>query len=80
MVMSTITVHLSERSSIKLPEFPDWHAASTFAQAFSVAAAIFRFLLDAAIWIVVVIGPFVLIGWWVRKLWLRKKTPQTEEE
>lgn len=80
-IMSTITVNLSERSSLHLPEFPDWHAANTFQQAFGVVAVIFRFLFDAAIWIVVVLGPFALIGWVARKLWLgRQKTNTGIEE
>ena len=78
--MSTITIHLSERSSLHLPEFPDWHAANTFRQAFGVVAVIFRFLFDAAIWILVVLGPFALIGWVVRKLWLGRHTPNNENK
>lgn len=79
-VMSTITINLSERSSLHLPEFPDWHAANTFRQAFGVVAVIFRFLFDAAIWIVVVLGPFALIGWVARKLWQGRQIPNTRTE
>jgi len=81
-VMSTITLNLSERSTLHLPDFPDWHAANTFRQAFGVVAVIFRFLFDAVIWIVVVLGPFALIGWVTRKLWLgrQKLNTGTEEE
>jgi hypothetical protein len=79
MIMSTITVHLEERSSISFPRTSDWHAASTFLQAFDVASTIFRFLLDAAIWVIVVAGPFVVLGWAVRRYILRRARQSTEE-
>ena len=79
-IMSTITVHLSEKGASMRLEWPNWHAANTFEQAFGVASALFRFLLDAVIWIVVVVGPFVLLGWGARKLWQRSRKPQPETQ
>lgn len=39
-----------------------WNPANTFARAFGVFATIFTFLVDAVIWVAVVLGPFVLMG------------------
>jgi hypothetical protein len=43
-------------------EPPDWNPKRTFERAFSVFLSIFGFLSDILIWIVVVAGPFLLIG------------------
>jgi hypothetical protein len=41
---------------------PAWRPARTFQQAFSVFLSVFSFLSDILIWVVVVAGPFLLIG------------------
>jgi hypothetical protein len=41
---------------------PAWRPARTLQQAFSVFLSIFGFLTDILIWVVVVVGPFLLIG------------------
>ena len=70
-VFSNITVQLRPAAaSFSLPPLPrfGWSPVRTFEQAFGVFASIFTFLLDILIWIVVVVGPFVLIGLGVRAL------------
>jgi hypothetical protein len=48
-----------------------WRPVDTLQKAWSVSTSIFGFLLDALIWLVVVVGPFVLIGLGIRKLVLK---------
>ncbi|MCL4506839.1 MAG: DUF4349 domain-containing protein [Chloroflexi bacterium] len=59
--MTHVTVHLRP-AVIAFPFDAGWNPAQTFASAFGVVASIFRVLADIAIWLVVVIGPFALIG------------------
>ncbi len=43
-----------------------WNPVNTFSRAFGVFASLFTFLVDAVIWMAVVLGPFVLMGLGVR--------------
>jgi hypothetical protein len=70
-----LTVHLTEKSrSLPHVSWPSvgWSPAQTLAQAFGVSAMLFTILLDIVIWVVVVLGPFVLLGlglrWAVRQV------------
>jgi hypothetical protein len=71
---SHITVHLSPRP-LRLPSLnmPDWRPARTFAKAWEVFISIFGFLTDIVIWLVVVIGPFVLAAWVLRAFLQRRQ-------
>ncbi len=71
---SEITLQLHPRTpaaSWPEPEMPDWRLARTFAKAFGVFTSLFGFLLDVAIWLTVVVGPFVLLGLGIKKLFQR---------
>jgi hypothetical protein len=73
-VSSQITLLLRDNS----PDWPhislgNWHLMDTLQQAWHVSTSLFGFLLDALIWALVVVGPFVLIGLGVRKLYLKWK-------
>jgi len=62
---SNITVHFRPAAAaFYVPALPStgWNPARTFAQAFSVFASVFTFLVDVAIWVSVAVGPFVLMG------------------
>lgn len=72
-LLTTITVHLSERSGFLSRRTSDSRAAATFWQAFEVTATLFGYLFDAAIWVLVVAGPFVLLWWGGRKIWRRAR-------
>jgi hypothetical protein len=52
-----------------------WDPGRTFARALQVSLAIFGFLADILIWLVVVLGPFVLLAWgvWALVARLRRK-------
>lgn len=82
---SEITVYLHPRASI-LPalSLPEWRPVRTFEKAWDVFVTIFGFLLDMVIWVAVVVGPFVVMGWGIKKLIERgiKKTskPAPREE
>jgi len=68
---STITVQFRPAlPSFSLPSVtgPGWNPARTFEQAFRVFASIFTFLVDIVIWVVVVVGPFALMGLGLRAL------------
>ncbi len=71
---STFTIHFHPKS-FDLPSIslPNWRPARTFQKAWQVFATIFGFLVDVVIWVAVVAGPFVLIGWLVWKFILRKR-------
>jgi hypothetical protein len=71
-VYSHITLQLCSKTS----DWPSislgsWHPLDTLRDAWGVTAAIFGFLLDLLIWVVVVAGPFVLIGLGARQLYLK---------
>lgn len=55
------------------PPLPDtgWDPARTLSRAFGVSAAILGFLADLVIWVIVVAGPLVLLGWGAWALWRR---------
>ncbi len=61
---SQITLYLHPKDTV-FPELslPKWRPVRTFEKAWSVFISIFGFLLDIIIWLTVVIGPFLLIGW-----------------
>lgn len=66
---SQITVYLHPKAgylpSVALPQI---RPVRTLERAWQVFLTIFGFLLDVVIWVAVVAGPFVLIGWGIRKL------------
>jgi hypothetical protein len=71
---SHITVQLRPTPpAISLPSIAPgwWNPVQTFRNAFDVFASIFTFLVDIVIWIVVVIGPFVLMGLGLRAIFRR---------
>ena len=80
---SQITVYLHPKetawSGISLPK---WRPVRTFQRAWEVFISIFGFLLDIVIWVVVVVGPFVLIGWGVQKVyrWRRQAMNKSSKE
>ncbi|MBN2550223.1 MAG: hypothetical protein JXB15_13755 [Anaerolineales bacterium] len=56
-----------------MPDFPDlpgigWNPGRTLRSALGVFLSIFGFLADIIIWLLVVVGPFVLLGWGGMKL------------
>ncbi len=60
---STITLQLRSGSlSLPEPETPGWNPLRTLQKAFGVFVTIFGFLADILIWVLVVGGPFVLVG------------------
>jgi hypothetical protein len=80
---SQITVYLHPKDS-RLPEIslPKWRPVRTFERAWEVFISIFGFLLDIVIWIMVVAGPFVLIGWGATKVyqWRKKAMGKNSQE
>ena len=73
---SYITLNLSPRyETVQWPsvDVSDTHPMRTFASAFGVLVGILGFLLDVAIWLLVVVGPFVGVGWGVKALWRRNR-------
>jgi hypothetical protein len=63
-VYSQINLSLYPRT-VAWPSLPrtGWDPAHTFRSALQVCVTVFGFLVDILIWLVVVVGPFVLIGW-----------------
>jgi hypothetical protein len=53
-----------------------WNPGRTFEQALAVSVAIFRFGVDALIWLLVVAGPFFLMGWGIRRLVKKLNAPK----
>ncbi len=71
---SHISLHL-QPDGVSLPSLPatGWDPLGTLKSAFAVFVTIFGFLVDILIWILVVAGPFVLIGWIAIALYRRSK-------
>ncbi len=78
-----ITIYMHPKESL-LPKFslPKWRPVRTFEKAFDVFVSIFGFLLDIVIWMVVVVGPFILIGWGGVKVyqWRRRTLDKVDQE
>jgi hypothetical protein len=78
---SQITIYLHPRET-GLPKIslPNFHPLHTIKKAFGVFVSIFGFLLDILIWVIIVAGPFILIGlgirrliqWWITKVGTQK--------
>ena len=78
---SQITIYLHPRET-RLPKISllNFHPLRTIEKAWGVFVSIFGFLLDIFIWVIVVVGPFVLIGlgakrliqWWLAKYGTQK--------
>lgn len=77
-LMANITLHLFSGVEAVEVDFFGWNPLATASKAFSVFVSIFGFLVDIAIWLVVVLGPFVLIGLGARAVWLRLQTNQSK--
>jgi hypothetical protein len=72
---SYITINLhSKVSGFPSITLPDWRPIQTLAKAWNVLAAILDFLLDILIWVGVVAGPFVILGWGFRRLAQKRGT------
>lgn len=71
-VYSEITLQLHQKG-LDWPTVSvgDWRPLRTLQQALGVTGSIFGFLLDVTIWILVVIGPFVLLAWGGRAIFRR---------
>jgi hypothetical protein len=63
---------------ISLPKLPNfgWDPGRTFAQAFGVFFTLFTFLVDAVIWVTVILGPFVLMGLGLRTVVRKLRKPK----
>ena len=56
-------------AAVSLPSLPGhWNPGRTLRRAFEVSLAVFGFLADLLIWVVVVAGPFALVGWGILRL------------
>jgi len=73
-VYSRITLILEPAITLRV-DFPrsGWNPARTLQKATQVFFAIFGFLVDVLIWVVVVAGPFVLLGWGLYALVRRRQ-------
>jgi len=70
---SQITVHFSPISNVSSRfSLPAWRPIHTLQNAIAVSLAIFGFLSNILIWIVVVVGPFALIGWLIYRVLTKK--------
>jgi hypothetical protein len=62
-------------AAIPLPPLPapGWDPGRTLARALGVSYAIFGFVVDILIWVLVVGGPFVFLAWLARWAWRRSR-------
>lgn len=71
---SQITLQLRSRAFVSTYlQTYSWNPWDALQQAFRVSALVFGFFFNVLIWIVVLLGPFVLLGWLVRKIYLNSK-------
>ena len=80
---SQITLQLQASRSTGMPLKPaNWSPSNTFQRAFGVFMTIFGFIVDLLIWIVVVAGPFLIVGvliFLLARRWSKsRKTPHAE--
>lgn len=69
-IYSQITLQLHSKAfSLPTISLGGWRPLQTLLQALGVSLSIFSFVVDFVIWIVVVLGPFVLLIWGVRLLY-----------
>lgn len=77
---SQITVYFHPReSSLPKISWPNFRPLNTIEKAFGVFISIFGFILDILIWVIIVIGPFVLFGLGIKRLiqwWITKQGTQ----
>jgi len=76
---SHITLEFHPRGfafNIPSPNLNEWRPLRTFQRAFRVFAAIFGFLVDMVIWVLVLIGPFAAL-WLGGRWWLRRYVQKT---
>jgi hypothetical protein len=73
MTFSEISLHLfSQRPGWQWPELPGgWRPLQTLEDAIHVSLTIFGFIVDVLIWMIVVLGPFFLLGYAGRTLYRR---------
>jgi hypothetical protein len=70
-----ITLHLHPKdTAFSTLSSLDWRPAQTLTKAWHVFTAIFGFLVDIIIWVGVVAGPFIFLGWLAKRLIHRRKT------
>jgi hypothetical protein len=70
-----ITLHLHPMDTpFSTLSSSDWRPAQTLTKAWHVFTAIFGFLVDIIIWLGVVVGPFIFLGWLAKRLIQRRKT------
>jgi len=64
-VTSEITLELNERASIRTWQIGSWSPLRTLSRAWDVFVTIFGFLADVVIWLVVVLGPFLILAYFL---------------
>ncbi|RPI20565.1 MAG: DUF4349 domain-containing protein [Chloroflexota bacterium] len=73
---SQVTVQFRPRTSPSIRLFSNgWDPLSTFSNAFGVFVRIFGFLVDILIWVLVVAGPFFVIGWLIYRVIKKRLRP-----
>jgi hypothetical protein len=80
---SHITLNLSQRfETVEWPslDVTDARPMRTLSAAFGVLVGLLEFLLDVAIWLTVVVGPFMFVGWGVRKVWRGRQEGKGERK
>jgi hypothetical protein len=80
-VYSRITLQLRPKPSAWTSlQIGSWNPGSTFQHALNVFITIFGFIVDILIWILVVVGPFLLFAWGTYALFKRlRRTSQPED-
>jgi len=73
---SEITLELHERTSIRSWKIGSWSPLRTLSHAWDVFVTIFGFLADVIIWLVVVLGPFMILAYILYRVIKRvRRTP-----
>ena len=69
--MSTITVTLSEETRIDIPT-KEWEPLENLKKAFRTWIQFLQGLVDVAIWLIIFLGPIIVVVWIIVKLIIRK--------
>ena len=73
---SEITITLYQKSWLSLfAGLRNTHLADTLRHAWEILSSLLIFLFDVIVWLLVVVGPFGLLGWGIIKIIRRRKQP-----
>ncbi len=80
-VYAQFTLFFRQRAyPLSLPETDSWHPGQTLQRALGISVRLLGFVVDLVIWVVVILGPFALLGWAAVWIYRRLQGPLPVEK